>query len=143
MSVVSGITLLMSGGEEDLGDDGDGRPVIMEEIDGWLERAGFRPLAQLDQHYAGGKHPQIFAFGGGYNYFPEDDFAEMVLALSWGCPERLLLIIHPDQGPPRIWRAPAPGEQDADIAGGVQVRSEAKSLTGITHLKERFEGEKE
>ncbi len=102
MSVVSSVLLQMSVCEDafDMALGPGGLLMLAAFLDGH----GKRPLADLTDHMPCGKHPQTFVFGGGYNYFPEDEFAEFVMAIEWQCPENVVLVINPEEGPTRVWR---------------------------------------
>jgi hypothetical protein len=42
--------------------------------------------------------------GGGFNYFPEDDFAGFAMALPGSHPESVVLVTEPEERPTRIFR---------------------------------------
>jgi len=105
MSVVSGVTLLCSleGCGEEYDEDGIR---ILSRLNWYLEALGSAShFEELSEHYGGGKHPQQFVFGAGVNYLDEDRFAEFVLSLPWEDPENVVLVIQPEDGPTRVWRA--------------------------------------
>ena len=52
----------------------------------------------------GSKHPQVDVFGGGFNYFPNDEFAAFVLSLPWQCQENVALLVNPENGPTKVFR---------------------------------------
>lgn len=95
MSVVSGVTLIFSLGEDD--------DALCGAINWWLDDHGFGPLKPLDDHYGGSKHPQINALGGGYNAFLEDEFAQFIMSREWRAPENVVLVIQPEEGPTRVF----------------------------------------
>jgi hypothetical protein len=39
----------------------------------------------------------MFVAGGGFNYFPEDNFAEFATALPGSHPENVVLVIEPEE----------------------------------------------
>lgn len=110
MSIVSAITLLMSCSEEEIGPEHNRKIVLAEQIKSWLTARDFPPLFRQDNHYGGTKHPQAFIFGGGYNWFPEDDFAEFVKKLPWESPRNVVLVIQPEEGETRVYRPNTPDQ---------------------------------
>lgn len=98
MSVVTGLVLICSLAAE----DGD-KPII-DRLDEWLGNRGFRPLTDVSDKSGGSKHPQCLTFHCGYNSFPEDSFADQVLAEDWTDPENTVLIMQPEEGPTRVFR---------------------------------------
>jgi hypothetical protein len=94
MSVVSGVTLVTFLDET--------KPV--EEIKAWIAEHRMGQLAQVDDHFGGWKHPQCDVFGGGFNFLDEDAFADFVLAREWDHPERVVLVIQPEEGATRVFR---------------------------------------
>lgn len=82
-------------------------------MNGWLRdkkgAAGWE-LGLVSDHYAGGKHPQQYVAGGGFNYFAEDEFATFVLGLPWEHPENVVLVIQPEDGPTRVFRPTTNGD---------------------------------
>ncbi|MER8404721.1 hypothetical protein NKH16_08185 [Mesorhizobium sp. M1307] len=103
MSVVSGVVLCTSSAE-DLSSP-NGLPILFENIQEWLaERAPFQQLNSVEDSFGGSKHPQMFVAGGGFNHFPEDDFAAYVMLLPWQNPENVVLVIDPEEGPTRVFR---------------------------------------
>lgn len=106
MSVVSGVVLCTSCAEEEISEDG---PVVLfEKINEWLAAKGSFKLNRVEDSFGGGKHPQMFVAGGGFNYFPEDEFAEFVMSLPWLFPERVVLIIQPEECETRVFRPGTP-----------------------------------
>lgn len=103
MSVVSSVILQMSTAENAFDDEEEVRPGV-DAITAWLEKYGHAPMVELQEHMPRGKHPQTFVFGGGYNHFPEDSFAEFVMGMTWNAPECVVLMINPECGETRIWR---------------------------------------
>lgn len=102
MSVVSSVLLQLSCVE----DAHDGvNPEWLSQLNAWLKSRHKLDLVRLDEIMARGRHPQTCVVGGGYNYFPEDEFADFVMAMKWESPENVVLIINPEDGPTRIWRA--------------------------------------
>lgn len=106
MSIVSGVTLHMSAAEKSFEQDGKDVVHVVDKINGWLAEQHFGQLVSVEGHYGGNKHPQVLVYGGGYNYFPEDEFAKFVLSLVWDEPEEAVLLIQPDEGPTKIYRPP-------------------------------------
>lgn len=104
MSVVSGVVLCTSIAEDC--SSPNGQPVLFERIQEWLtEHAGpFQQLSSVEGSFGGSKHPQMFVAGGGFNHFPENDFATFVLSLPWQNPENVVLVIEPDEGATRVFR---------------------------------------
>lgn len=102
MSVVSGVVLCTSCGEDEAGEDGE--VVLFEKINKWLAEKGPFKLCRVESNFGGGKHPQMFVAGGGFNYFPEDEFAAFVLGLPWHNPESVVLVMQPEEGETRVFR---------------------------------------
>ena len=102
MSVVSGVVLCASCAEDETIEDGP--CALFEKINDWLAEKGSFKLNQVETNFGGRKHPQMFVAGGGFNYLPEDEFAEFVLSLPWNYPENVVLVIGPDQGATRVFR---------------------------------------
>lgn len=76
------------------------------KIDAWLaahEQGPFKPLVDVTDHLITNKHPQTYVAGGGFNAFPEDEFAAFVMGLPWIHPENVVLLINPEDGPTKIW----------------------------------------
>lgn len=101
MSVVSGITIQITVAEES--DDESCCPLI-DQINGWLAKRSFLPLASVEKYYGGSKHPQVLVFGAGFNYFPEAEFEKFFLSLKWKEPETVVLLINPEDGPTKVIR---------------------------------------
>ena len=101
MSIVSGVVLCTSCVEFQSGDE-DSPVVLFEEINKWLGSRG--RLTRVEDSFGGSKHPQMYVAGGGFNYFPEDEFAAFVMALPWEEPENVVLIIEPENGATRVFR---------------------------------------
>lgn len=96
MSVVSGVTLLTSVTEE---------KETFDAINNWLfERGYIKGMAPVEDNYGGSKHPQQLAHGAGLNYLEEDAFADFVIGLPWEYPERVVLVIQPEEGDTRVFR---------------------------------------
>jgi hypothetical protein len=102
MSAVTGILLLTSL------TDADREP--LDNIQSWLaEHEGGQQLSEVADHTGGHKHPQYAAFGAGLNYFLQvDEFAEFVLKQDWRRPERVVLILQPEDGAASVLRPAAP-----------------------------------
>ena len=105
MSMVSGITLQISCAEDYI-EQKEGKDVIpiIEQINKWLFARHFQPLASVEDHYSGSKMPQVLVYGAGYNYFPEDEFAEYIQKLIWRLPENVVLLINPEDGATKVIR---------------------------------------
>ncbi len=108
MSVVSGVVLICTVGEDGMDADPDegGDPWKLREINNWLaeNKVAGTGLEDQSEATAGGKHPQFYLFGAGFNYFPENEFADFVMGLQWDFPENVVLIIEPEDGATRVWR---------------------------------------
>lgn len=110
MSVVSGVTLHFSVAEDST-EQPDGSDIFanITKINDWLAERRFGPLASVEDHYGGSKHPQVALFGAGYNHFmPRDEFIGFVLTLDWWNPENVVLLINPEEGATMIFRPVAP-----------------------------------
>lgn len=103
MGIVSGVVLCTSCAETQVGDE-DSPVVLFERIGEWLVSRG--QLNRVEDGFGGWKHPQMYVLGGGFNSFPEDEFAEFVMSLPWDNPENVVLVIQPDQGTTRVFRPP-------------------------------------
>lgn len=110
MSVVTGITLQFSVAEEfsELNGEKDVFTLV-EEINEWLAHRNFGPLASVEDAYGGNKHPQFCVCGGGYNYFPDDEFCSFVLSRPWGYPKDVILLVKHEDDPIKIMQ-PTSGE---------------------------------
>ena len=106
MSVVSGIVLCCSCCEEFGSKGEDGPPLLFEQINAWMadRRPYWSMTLGLEEQFVGGKHPQMFVAGAGLNHFPEDEFSDFVLSLPWQCPDNIVLIIQPEDGPTHVVR---------------------------------------
>ena len=106
MSVVSGITLQHGLIEEYALDSNENyeRFDLVEKINHWLDGRGHGPLVSVEDIYGGGKNPQIKVYGGGFNHFPEEEFAAFVMSLAWEDLENVVLLIHPEDGPTKVFR---------------------------------------
>lgn len=103
MSVVSSIILQISWSEDGFDRTGEYGTEKIEKIDKWLEERGKLPLEYLSENMSKGKHPQTYVFGGGYNHFPEDDFAELIMSFKYEKPESVVLLINPENGATKIY----------------------------------------
>lgn len=103
MSVVSSVILQVSCAEKGFDTDVTTH-FLLDEINRWLGRQGKLPLRDLTPYMPCGKHPQTFVFGGGYNYFPEEEFAEHILSLEYEYPESVVLLINPEDGATKVFR---------------------------------------
>lgn len=108
MSIVTGVMLIC---ETSGMDDPGAEPPIMQ-IHQWLADRQPTPWYWVMKNVAeaggGSKHPQFEAWCGGFNLFSqfEEEFATFVLGRPWGSPEELVLVIRPEEGPPRVYRPP-------------------------------------
>lgn len=95
MSWVTGITIHCRHEDE-----------VVIEIQNWIASKGFSRLNNVDRYYNGSKHPQIDLYGGGYNYFPNEEFLEFVKTLEnyWNNPENVVVIINPEEGGCEVYR---------------------------------------
>ena len=103
MSWVSGVVLVC----DDLV-DGNGYSEPLPVLNRWLDENYGKGmpcahLADVAGHVGGNKHPQCLVLAGGFNYFPEDEFAAFVLSLPWERPECVTLVVRPEDGPNRVW----------------------------------------
>lgn len=99
MSTVSGILLQVSC----IDDREDSE--LWAKIDAWMaahEGGPFRPLVDVTDHLVVHKHPQTYVAGGGYNCFPEVEFADFVMGLPWERSDNVVLLINPEDGPTKI-----------------------------------------
>jgi hypothetical protein len=103
MSNVTGILLCMSCAEVE--DNEDGPPVLLSRINEWLAERGFPRGLRLVKFSGGHKHPQWVVAEGGFNYFPDEDFADFILSLPWVIPEQCILVMNPEHSTPRIYRS--------------------------------------
>lgn len=103
MSVVTSIILSVSASENGFDFD-ENETYQIDKINAFLRHRGKTDLHFLTPHMHNGKHPQTLTFGGGYNFFPEDDFLNFVSVMEWQSPENVILIIQPDQGRTLVWR---------------------------------------
>jgi len=105
MSLVSGVTLQFSCAEDYV--EYDGAPdsyEILNSINVWLISRGFEALARVEDWFSGSKHPQVIVAGGGFNYFPEEEFAAYIFGLNWLLPPNVVLRINTESGPTKIFR---------------------------------------
>lgn len=102
MSEVSGVILCCACSEDETEEDG---PVVLfVEINKWLGQRNLGRMERLEEAFGGGKWPQMFVAGGGFNYLREDEFSEFVMALPWKSPEAVVLLINPENGDPYVVR---------------------------------------
>ena len=80
-------------------DDGEDYYAIIVEINSWLHAKGYTALHRLDGHMRNGKHPQMIVWGGGYNYFPDNEFLEFFRTRDWESKEEVFLLFNPEDGP--------------------------------------------
>jgi hypothetical protein len=100
MSVVTGITIISQCCNESSVNG------LVELLNDWIKtdppcRGG--RLVEISEHYGGGKHPECFVWGGGFNYLSWNEFIEYARSLPWKeamtLPEeeRVILVVTPDQ----------------------------------------------
>lgn len=109
MSIVSGVIVCCSCSEDD--DN-------LDKINAWLgaiDDARMGHMRRVERSFGGTKHPQMYVFGAGLNYFGShvDKFVAFVLSLTWEYRGNLLIIHQPEEGPTQVWR-PADTEFDGD-----------------------------
>lgn len=97
MSIVTGIILSTSCDE-----DMSAPESPWNLVNAWLVERNYGELKAVDDQFGGEKHPQITVAGGGYNQFPEEEFAKFVLSLDWATPENVVLVVQPEDGPPKV-----------------------------------------
>jgi hypothetical protein len=102
MSVVTGVTLISQSCDEDV----EGVGLLVQRLNEWIANdppCGGGKLIRVDEHYGGGKHPENFVWGGGFNYLSWEKFIEYAKILPWRetitLPEEqsVILVISPDQ----------------------------------------------
>lgn len=97
MSVVTGVMLILSLGEED--------SQALEQVQDWLASVGLDALRDVSDHASGNKHPQFLAMAAGYNFFPDEDaFSRFVLERDWYEPARVVLTIQPENSDAKVYR---------------------------------------
>lgn len=131
MSVVSGITLQISCAEDYVEqNEGPDDVPLVNQINEWLSaRQDFWHLTSVEEHFCCGKHPQVLVYGGGFNYFPEEEFAAFVMSLPWRYPENVVLLVNPEDGPTRVIR---PTDEPKTIEGTLVAGRIAAGLLAIT-----------
>lgn len=100
MSVVTGIMLILGVSDDDPGD-------ALGEVQAWIARR-YRDQQLKDVSFAAGgyKHPQFVAMSAGINGFvDEDEFAKFVMTRQWWAPENVVLVLQPETGETRVFRA--------------------------------------
>lgn len=101
MSSVSGIILTYSPVERVT--HGDGFP--LKQLRSWLYERELDPLISV-QGCTASWYPGCDILIGGYNHFDEEAFSALIQELDWTCPENVVLLIEPDEGPTRVIRPP-------------------------------------
>jgi hypothetical protein len=93
MSYVTNVLLLFSL-EENLieGEFREKAPVI-GGVNGWLEEHAFAGMENLSVHAGREKAMQANIYGGAYNYFDVDEFAEFLKEQSWRAPHSVQLLV--------------------------------------------------
>lgn len=94
MSVVTGVMVFCSVVEDDDG----AKPDLFGEMDDWLWKHGFGKLQCVENETGGSKHPQFYAAGAGYNFFPQEEFATFFARLPWEEPDNAVLVMQPETG---------------------------------------------
>lgn len=97
MSVVTGIMLIIGAG--DFGE----QPIA--EVQAWLYDRRLPPLVETSDASGGNKHPQFECWSGGFNYFDDDEFIAFVMGREWLAPENMVLVVQPEEGASRVFRA--------------------------------------
>lgn len=105
MSRVTGIVLCASTYDSEFSGD---EPATWTPINAWLIERGFGELTFVEGNFGGNKHPQMLVAGGGFNYFPDDEFAEFVIGLPWQDPETVVLVVQPEMGATHVFRPASP-----------------------------------
>jgi len=95
MSVVTGIVVFASLSEPKSN---------IQALDNWLDIQGFCALQPLDDVVSGDKHPQIQILGGAFNYFKNEGFIRLFLAMDWRVLDHAVLVLHPEEGPVKVYR---------------------------------------
>lgn len=96
MSYVTGVVLQCSVVEDCVEKDDLKEPdvvPILDELDAWLAARDFSPLHRVGREACKGKHPQIHILCGGYNYFPNDEFALFFEGRNWREPNQAVLLL--------------------------------------------------
>ena len=93
MSYVTDVLLLFSI-EENLieGEFKEEAPVV-GGVNAWLEEHEFARLANLSVHASVEKVMQANVYGGAYNYFDLDEFAEFLKRQNWRAPHSVQLLV--------------------------------------------------
>jgi len=101
MSVVTGVTIISQ--------CCDKHPIggLVDNLNAWIKAdkpCGPGQLVQIDEHYGGGKHPEVLVWGGGFNYLSWNEFIEYAKSLPWkealggmADEQRVIMIVSPDQ----------------------------------------------
>lgn len=96
MSVVTGVALIVSLGQED----------CVSQAQTWLGERNRGRMREVADSAGGGKHPQFEIWAAGINNFhDEDEFARFVLSLPWPEPENVVLVLQPEEGSTRVLHA--------------------------------------
>ena len=94
MSVVTGVLLLTSVGDEDNAETFSRKTADLDEA--------YQPLrGDVSGSLRTRKHPQFCVYGGGINYFSEkhrDQLIAMFREFPWEWPENAVLILQPEEG---------------------------------------------
>lgn len=107
MSYVTGVVLTFSVADDGDAEDGEISTATQGpfvDVNRWLAKQGFQPLALVQEHAAGTKHPEIFIAAGGYNHFPTDAFSDFFAGLAWTQPEKAILLLNSPNSESRIMR---------------------------------------
>lgn len=120
MSVVTGVTIISQSCNEEL-------DALIQRLNEWIANdppCGGGRLFQVDQYYGGGKHPENFVWGGGFNYLSWQNFIEYAKTLPWAeyvtlrDENAVVLVVSPDQHPAEIYWLHDPRRLTASIVGG-------------------------
>ena len=105
MSVVTGFVLMCAMGEDLMA--AERPPGSVAQIKVWITGRNFQAPAEVaERHASGDKHPQLYLYAAGYNYFPEDEFIAFFQTLQWECPENVVMVLQPETGATRVIRPP-------------------------------------
>ncbi len=106
MSRVSSVILQVSCSESGFGSCVD-IPLDTSKIDKinkWLKSYDKFSLVDLTGMMPRGKGQGTMVFGGGYNYFPEEEFSRFILNMSFSHPRKVVLIIDTEARALKVFR---------------------------------------
>jgi hypothetical protein len=99
MSIVSSVVLCASASD---------RPMIERDLFSWMSRHDLEPLMFVQDMAAGIKAMEQCVGIGAYNGLDEAMLADKILSLPWDGPERMTLLIQPDEGPTAVHHLRSP-----------------------------------